>query len=118
VFEYQCDQEVPLHNVTASFAILNGRGFSLILHRTNFTNQNFSEVPPHGVIRCEIPRLPLVAGKYFIGTYLEVESETADDPGVIAGFIVEEGDFFGTGNPGLPSHSPFLVDGYWTVSSC
>jgi lipopolysaccharide transport system ATP-binding protein len=73
-------------------------------------------VPPQGIIRCQIPRFPLVADLYFIGTYVEVGNDVADDPGTIAQFTVEEGDFFGTGNPGISSHSPFLVEGSWSIS--
>jgi lipopolysaccharide transport system ATP-binding protein len=115
-FGYRCKDNQPQRNVVVSFAILNSLGVSLILHRTNFTGQNFQTVPPQGIIRCQIPRFPLVADLYFIGTYVEVGNDVSDDPGIIAQFTVEEGDFFGTGNPGISSHSPFLVEGSWSIS--
>ena len=114
-FEYSCPENHSQRNVTFSFAILNNQAFSLILHRTNFKNQDFSTVPASGIIYCRVPNFPLVAGTYLIGTFAEVNSIVADDPGVIAEFQVEQGDFFSTGHPGLSSHSPFLIDGEWSV---
>ena len=65
---------------------------------------------------CRIPRLPLVAGRYPVVARVTVGAEEADYPRNSVGAIqVVEGDFFGSGNPGVATHSPFLVDGSWSV---
>jgi lipopolysaccharide transport system ATP-binding protein len=116
VFDYECPSGRPQRNVTASFAIATATGAPLILHRTNFTNQDFELVPPKGSIRCTIPRFPLVPGGYLVATHVEVGGELADHLSVAAQLDVEPGDFFGTGHTGVAAHSPFLVEGSWSVS--
>jgi len=117
VFGYECPDGQPKRNVVASFGIQDQMGRSLILHRTNFTWEDFDTVPARGEIRCTVPKFPLVAGTYYIGSFLESGAQVLDDAGIIAQFNVDSGDFFGTGCAGMPSHGPFLVDGRWSVSS-
>jgi lipopolysaccharide transport system ATP-binding protein len=116
VFEYECAGGKPQRNVVASFAIGTATGAPLILHRTNFTNEDFELVPPEGTIRCTIPRLPLVPGTYVLATSVEAGGELADHLTVAAQLDVEPGDFFGTGHTGLAGHSPLLIEGSWSVS--
>jgi len=73
-------------------------------------------VPPKGTIRCTIPRFPLIPGSYLLATYVEVGNELADHLTVAAQLDVEPGDFFGTGQTGVAGHSPFLIEGSWSVS--
>ena len=116
VFSYETADGRPRRNVLMSFSISTNAGAPLILHRTNFTNEDFEEIPGRGSIRCTVPRLPLVQGGYLTATYLEVGGEVADHLAVAARFDVEAGDFFGTGRAGVVGHSPLLVDGAWSVS--
>ena len=116
VFDYECPDGRPQRNVTASFAIQTAAGASLILHRTNFTNEDFDVVPPQGSIRCTIPRLPLAPGTYLLATSVETGGELADHLTVAAQLDVEPGDFFGTGHTGIAGHSPILIEGSWSVS--
>ena len=116
VFDYECPDGQPQRNVTASFAIQTAAGAPLILHRTNFTNESFELVPAQGSIRCTVPRFPLVPGSYLLATSVEVGGELADHLTVAAQLDVEPGDFFGTGHTGIAGHSPFLVEGSWSVS--
>jgi lipopolysaccharide transport system ATP-binding protein len=116
VFGYECPGGHPQRNVTVSFALQSAAGAPLILHRTNFTNQDFELVTPRGEIRCTIPRFPLVPGTYLVATQVEVGGELADHLTVGAKLDVEPGDFFGTGHTGIAGHSPFLVEGSWSLS--
>jgi lipopolysaccharide transport system ATP-binding protein len=116
VFDYECPNGQPQRSVTASFAIQTASGAPLILHRTNFTREDFELVPAEGSIRCTIPRFPLVPGGYLLATSVEVGGELADHLTVAAQLDVEPGDFFGTGHTGIAGHSPFLIEGSWSVS--
>jgi lipopolysaccharide transport system ATP-binding protein len=116
VFDYECPSGRAQRNVMVSFAISTASGAPLILHRTNFTGEDFELVPSEGSIRCTVPRFPLIPGSYLIATYVEVGSELADHLTVAAQLDVEPGDFFGTGHTGIAGHSPFLIEGSWSVS--
>ena len=116
VFGYECSSGNPQRNVLASFAISTAAGAPLILHRTNYTGEDFALVPAVGSIRCTIPRFPLIPGTYLIATYIEAAGELADHLTVAAQLDVEPGDFFGTGHTGIAGHSPVLTEGSWSVS--
>jgi lipopolysaccharide transport system ATP-binding protein len=116
VFDYECPDGRSQRNVVASFAIQTAAGTPLILHRTNFTNEDFELIPPTGSIRCTIPRFPLAPGTYLLAAAVEAGGEVADHLTVAAQLDVEPGDFFGTGHTGIAGHSPVLMEGSWSVS--
>ena len=114
-FGYETCDGQPARDLTVSVALATAIGAPVILHRTNFTGDDFAEAPAQGVVRLEIPDFPLVQGRYLVGCLLENRGEVADDPGIVGELEVEAGDFFGTGSGGMPSHSPVLVRGTWSV---
>jgi len=116
VFTYERDRGVRCTNVVVAFHVEDARGYILFLHQNAFTGDRFDDIPGEGRFVCRIPRLPLVAGRYPVVVRVTVGAEEADYPRNSVGVIqVVEGDFFGSGNPGVAGHSPFLVDGSWRV---
>ena len=118
VFRYERDPKTRCNNVVVAFHVEDSRGTILFLHQNAFTGDRFDDIPPAGRFVCRIPRLPLVAGRYPVVARVTVASEEADYPSQSVGAIqVVEGDFFGSGNPGVATHSPFLVDGSWSLEA-
>ena len=116
VFTYKRDSQVHCNNVVMAFHVATSSGHILFLHQNAFTGQRFDSIPPVGRFVCHIPRLPLVAGRYRIVGRVTVGGDEADYLlGDIGHIDVIEGDFFGSGNPGVAEHSPFLVEGTWRV---
>ena len=115
VFDYECPGGKPQRNVFASFAIGTAAGAPLILHRTNFTNEDFETVPPQGSIRCTIPRFPLAPGTYLLATSVEAGGEVADHLTVAAQLDVEPGDFFAPARPGSGAQ-PRPDRGSWSIA--
>ena len=69
---------------------------------------------PSGIIRCDLRRLPLVAGTYVVNVGIGSGEETLLD--CVYGachFTVHPGDFYGTGRVQLPQHGPVLLDVEW-----
>ncbi|MCC7145352.1 MAG: ABC transporter ATP-binding protein [Phycisphaeraceae bacterium] len=112
VFRYRVQSPKPLYHVVPSFSIRDEYGKSLILHRSNFTGQSFEGLSGEGEFSCTIPRLPLTANTYVLNGNIAVGDEVADDL-ILGRLRVIEGDYFGSGVPGLPGHSPVLMDGAW-----
>jgi lipopolysaccharide transport system ATP-binding protein len=116
VFTYKRDPQVDCNNVLMAFHVATSSGYILFLHQNAFTGQRFDGIPSLGRFVCHIPRLPLVAGRYHIVARVTVGRDEADDLlGEVGHIDVIEGDFFGSGNPGVAKHSPFLVEGTWRV---
>jgi lipopolysaccharide transport system ATP-binding protein len=105
-----------LNNIIVSIDLTDEKGVKVLLLRNNFTNHNLSVNSDRGFIYCSVENFPLVYGLYRVSVYIShADRETLDyieDAAVVA---VDGGDFFGTGNPGLPNHCKFLVKANWST---
>jgi lipopolysaccharide transport system ATP-binding protein len=106
-----------LNNVVISIDLYDEKGIRVLLLRTNFTNNNLTLDSDKGYIICRIKNLPLVYGLYRVSIYIShADSETLDYIEDALSVAVDGGDFFGTGNPGLPNHCKFLVKAEWSTT--
>ncbi len=106
----------PLKNVIFSFDFLDERGNTILLFRTNFTNDNLALETNTGYVRCKINNLPLANGSYHFLIFISHADVEILDWLEDAAFIqVEGGDFFGTGSCGLPSSCKILAQAEWSV---
>ncbi|MBD2775940.1 ABC transporter ATP-binding protein [Iningainema tapete] len=109
---------LPLHDVVFSFDFLDQRGNTILLFRTNFTNSNLTLEPEVGYVRCKINNLPLANGLYHFLIFISHnDQEILDLVDDAASINVEGGDFFGTGNSGLPDSCKILAKAEWSVSA-
>jgi lipopolysaccharide transport system ATP-binding protein len=115
VIGYECADGSSKKNVVVSFAIKDSWGAVLLHHRTNFSNQNFLQIPPKGEFICRIPRLPLAPAEYSINIFVGINEEPCDLIEDAAKMNVEPGNFFGTGHQGWPTLCRILVEGDWNV---
>jgi lipopolysaccharide transport system ATP-binding protein len=106
-----------LSNVIVSIDFFDEKGVRVLLLRTNFTNNNLTLNADKGYIFCGIKNLPLVHGLYRVSIYIShADRETLDYIEDAVAVAVDGGDFFGTGNPGLPNHCKFLVKAEWSTT--
>jgi len=106
-----------LDNVVFSVDFFDEKGVRVLLLRSNFTDNNLTLSPEEGCIYCGIKNLPLANSDYRVSIYIaHADRETLDWIEDAASITVEGGDFFGTGNPGLPSHCKILAKAYWSTS--
>jgi lipopolysaccharide transport system ATP-binding protein len=114
--EYVSADGASRRDVSMSIVINTVMGSPVTLVNTNMLNQNFEVAPPQGIIRLELPRLPLTAGRYLVDLNLATHGglSYADFLKAAAAFIVEDGDYYGTGRPGNPG-APVIFDGRWYI---
>lgn len=100
-------------NIEIAFTIRDSRSQYLYRPSSEDSGLDVSHIPEQGILRCSIPRLPLVSGSYRIT--VEVKNN-----GIVADYIegayilnVECGDFYGTGK--INTHSPVLLDHKWSL---
>jgi len=111
-YENYADQ--ILDNVVISLDFYDEKGVRILMLRTNFTNNNVTINLGTGSVICHVKNLPLANSLYRVSLWLsEGDRETLDFIEDAAIVMVEGGDFFGTGNPGLPSHCKTLVKADW-----
>ena len=107
-----------LKNVRIGFGIDTDLGDRIAVLATYLAREDFSEVPPDvGLIRINVPRFPLAAGRYRYTLYASVNGEVTDWIKHAGTFDVEPGDFFGSGQ--LPPHGQgdLLIDHSFTMAA-
>jgi lipopolysaccharide transport system ATP-binding protein len=103
----------PIRNGVASFDVYDEYN-RILLFRSTFTKESLA-LDARGVISCFVERLPLAKGSYTCSIYLaDADVETLDYIEQAAALVVEDGDFFGTGSAGLPSHCKVLTVAHWS----
>lgn len=111
-FSYQSLDKKRLKNVSFWSAVYHESGLPLIQIDTNYTNQNFEDLPPKGTVKCQIPKLPLVSGLYQISAV--VKSVNSVDIIKNAGTIeVRAGNYFGQGI--VEEHGQIFVKHDWNL---
>jgi lipopolysaccharide transport system ATP-binding protein len=107
--------EEPIYNAFISIDIYDENGNRVLLFRNNFYNFVINILHRTGSVQCKIPRLPLAKGKYSVSLYMSyADTERLDYIEKAESFEVDGGDFFGTGNAGLPSHCKILSEAHWS----
>lgn len=112
---YESTSGKPLENVCVSFAICNSLDVQITTLKNEETEDVFSVIPPQGIFRCCLPDLPIVSGRYSLNLYSEVNGVIADWLDSAGSFVIEKGDFFGSGRNADREQSIFLLHNEWAV---
>jgi lipopolysaccharide transport system ATP-binding protein len=118
LLSYAANQDISLNNVVFSIGVYTPLGQFLFFCNNEMSGTVFDRLPPTGVVRCMIPRLPLSPGRYDLNINVEVNGVQADWVPQAIALNVEGGDFFGTGRLPPSSHGGFLVPQSWSISLC
>jgi lipopolysaccharide transport system ATP-binding protein len=97
VVGYKGQQSGPVRSVNIAIGIDNQVGERIFALSTEYTGQTFKSLPPQGSLRVTVPKLPLAPGRYSMTLYMTIAGEVADWVEQAGFFVVESGDFFGTG---------------------
>ncbi|NJN67997.1 MAG: ABC transporter ATP-binding protein [Chloroflexaceae bacterium] len=107
----------PITNMRFGVSIENYMGqrvavFSPTINATDLLRGS----PQQGEITCDIPRLPLIPGMYFISLIIGIGSRDIDRVDQAVQFHVETADVFGSGFTFLQRHGVFYETATWQVS--
>lgn len=115
--KYVSNSARELKNVSVAFALQDNLGNQFTDLANRYTGEVWDSIPPSGVIRCYIPRLPLMPGHYTFGMYVEVNGVCADWVTQGGRFAVEVGGFYRTGRVLDHSQGNILLDHHWAIAS-
>jgi lipopolysaccharide transport system ATP-binding protein len=114
---YAAASAAPLKNVRFAVLVLDALGSRVFATDTRLVNADCAELPPAGELVCDIPDLPLAAGRYRLDLWAALGDEVADHVEDAASLVVEEGDVFGTGRATLAEkHGPCVVRHAWSLA--
>ena len=116
LIQYVTSSGSPKSNVMVTLRVEDTFGQYLFSLSTHFTGDDFREIPPIGAFLCQIPSLPLVAGRYRVYLSVYVTNSKADALENALEFTVTESDVFGSGRvPKKGKHGPFWLKHTWTM---
>lgn len=88
-----------------------------ITHLSNeVSGQSFPTVQGDGCVSIHVPKCPLRNGNFTFTLFSKVNGEVADYLLNAGGFMVESGDFFGTGRTSSEDQGAFFMDHSFTIS--
>jgi lipopolysaccharide transport system ATP-binding protein len=119
VMEYEkTNPQEIITNVVGSIAFTDARNEIVYLVRSNFSNENVTlAMGSTGRIECHIRDFNLAKGSYNSYLFLShADVEVLDQLENASEIIVEGGDFFRTGNSGLPTHCKVLTRSHWVTT--
>ena len=90
-------------------------GVKIFWVQTKLQKGTFPDLATSGIIECNIPRLPLVAGTYFLSIGCGSQSKQLDFIERGGQLQVTEADVFGTGRNPNPKIALIFVDADWEV---
>src|SRR5439155_17576595 len=110
---YRAGNESALKNVSVAIPFFKHTGQQMFTCWTRMTGQDYAQVGPSGEFRVHIKRFPLMAGRYSLNLFSEVNGYLADWVRNAAILQVVDGDFFGTGHVVSDPHGGVAVRHLW-----
>jgi len=107
---------IKLKNVSASFALYDNLGAPITDMASRISYMPWPEIPKEGIMRCQIPKLPLAPGTYTFNVFAEANGIVVDLVQSAGRFEVEAGDFFTGARLPDPAQGNILIDHSWSIS--
>jgi lipopolysaccharide transport system ATP-binding protein len=115
-FQYIANKKIQHSNIEFILSVYS-QGSHIFTLSTNFVGKEISNIDKDGKIYCKITEFPLSPGIYTYNATCKIGNGISDWIINAGDFVVEGGDFYGTGNmPGL-SHPGILLKQVWLLES-
>jgi lipopolysaccharide transport system ATP-binding protein len=111
-FAYEHNHPNP-RRVKVGFGIQDTHGRPVFRASNEASSTEMSMIPPRGVFKCLVPRLPLIQGEFVIGYVVHINDQIVDYIDESARLHVERGDFFGNGH--IEEHAAMMTLNYWSL---
>lgn len=113
---YYSTEERNVQNVSVAISISSNAGSFVSMLSNQVAGDTFESIASDGYITCKIKKLPLMPGNYTANLMIRSNEAIADWIQQAVTFVVEPGDFFGTGRMPPPSHSGVLLEQEWSLN--
>jgi lipopolysaccharide transport system ATP-binding protein len=110
---FECSQ--PVRGVEIGFNLYQAEGQILLNFNSCDREVDFGELPRRGEFVCEVPRLPLRAGRYFGNLYCAASGTVADWVKNAITLDVDDRDFHGSGQ--LSQQGIVVTEYGWSIAS-
>lgn len=110
---YNCINSFDGKNVNIALAIYGDDGVLYTVLNSENTGNSYSNIKGNGMFICNIKKLPLMEGSYFINVSVSENGITQDWVQEAVFVNVIAGDFYGTGKINPSSHRSILIENKW-----
>lgn len=118
VARYQAETSEPLVDAQVGLALTTANNQRITDLGNYYTGQPLpSPLPPTGMVRCHIPKLPLNAGLYFYNVIIRSNLHIQDWVMQAGQLEVVGSDYFGTGRPMPENQGVIFIDQQWSLES-
>jgi len=105
----------PIKQASFGLTVESASGIKIFSAQTRSPNGPLPDFPPSGVVRCRIPRLPIVPGSYFITASCSTGNLRLDLIPRACHLKVTTADFYRTDCPSDFGNSLVLIEADWKV---
>jgi lipopolysaccharide transport system ATP-binding protein len=112
---YNCIQNIQSTNISVAISISRSDGYLVTLLNNEIASSVFHNINQEGFFFCEIEKLPLTSGLYFVNVMVKQDDDIQDWVQEAMSFSVENGDFYNTGKMIPDSHKSILFEQKWFV---
>jgi len=114
ILEFELDPRGPISNPTLGIGVDNSMGFRVFSVITYYSNFNWPKLEGPTLIRCTIPQIKLLPGRYQLNLSVgSVYNQHVDAIYNAASFSVEPSDYYGTGRLPTLDLGVVLADSEW-----
>jgi lipopolysaccharide transport system ATP-binding protein len=117
VADFECSAASLPKDLSVSFALKDELGIQIADLVSSVVLGLWPAVPRRGRIVCKLASLPLNAGRYSFNVFARADQHVADWVEDAAEFLVQPGDFFGTGRHPDPEQGRLLLRQEWNLLS-
>jgi lipopolysaccharide transport system ATP-binding protein len=116
VLSYETDGVVT-GTVSVHFWICDAFGKCILTLSSVYTGEDFPNIPAQGEFLINIPRFPLIEGRYFVDLGVDVDSVKADRVSKAIQLDVVSGAFYQVQQPEDASYGNLLCDHSWRLNA-
>ncbi len=115
IADFECAAGALPRELSVSFALKDELGIQIADLVSSVVLGFWPNAPRRGRICCKLPALPLNAGRYSFNVFARADQHIADWVEDAAEFLVQPGDFFGTGRHPDPEQGRLLLRQEWSL---
>ncbi len=108
-YQHHSPIKAPYFGLTFQTAM----GMNIFWVQTKYQNQNLPDLPPSGVVSCQLPQVPLIPGKYFIHAGCGFRGAPLDYISQAKEIEILEKDIYKSGILPKPAAGHFIVNAKW-----
>ena len=111
---YKCVHAFTGNNISVALAFYGDDGVLYTVLGSDYSGKEYNKISGTGTFVCEIKKLPLMEGNYFINVAINQGVVMQDWVQEACTITIIAGDFYGTGKLTAQSHRSILIENSWS----